>query len=737
MLNPIAYENRPLPIRMRPDLQFEKQTHQGELFFVVKDPVAMAYYRLRESQYAFLQLLDGVSTPAMIRRKFLAQFPFMQLKMPELQAMLTMLHQLGLVLSDSPGQGEELLKRSDSRFWKKIGSTLLSVLWVKLPGIDPDKFLTWAHPGVGWIFSRTAVFAASGLMLAALLLLLTHLEEFYGRLPAAGEFFTARNAIWIMAALAGAKVLHEFGHAFACKHFGGECHQIGVMFLVFTPCMYCDTSDSWMVPSRWKRAAIGAAGMYVELILASISVFVWWNTAPGFIHYMALNVMFICSVSTLVFNVNPLLRYDGYYILSDLIEVPNLNQKARDMLMGFLKKYCLGLPWKPGYSTPPRMRLLFVIYAVSSTVYRWFITIAIIWFLSDVFEPYGLKPVGYVLIAFTVAGVILSPLWGVIKFLRTPGKARQVNKGLFVTVVLVAVVVVWLVMLIPVPHRIITGVVLQPHDAERIYVTVKGELTSIDVEAGDVVVAGQPLATLVNKELEIEIEKNSGRRQRLETQLQMLRNQVGDRQDAGNAIPDTEEAIATVKQHIEKLREDQQRLTLLAGRAGAIMPPEDVSPPQQPGELAKWSGSPLDKRNLNCELETGDLFCIVGDPRKLEAVLTVDQGEIEFVQQNQQVDLKFDEYPLETWRGVISEIATRDLQVASREVSQKGGGELSTGSGPDGERPTSATYQARVPLDNRKLQLSPGFRGLAKIHAGYRPLGSIIYRAVMQAVRFK
>ena len=117
--------------------------------------------------------------------------------------------------------------------------------------------------------------------------------------------------------IGGTKVFHELGHALICKHFGGECHQIGPMLLVFTPALYCDTSDSWMLPSRWQRAAVGMAGVATEILLAAVATMVWVSTAPGLTHYIAMNVMLVCSVSTLLFNANPLLRYDGYYVLSD------------------------------------------------------------------------------------------------------------------------------------------------------------------------------------------------------------------------------------------------------------------------------------------------------------------------------------------------------------------------------------------------------------------------------------
>ena len=179
------------------------------------------------------------------------------------------------------------------------------------------------------------------------------------------------------------KVLHEFGHGLSCKHFGGECHEMGVMMLVLTPCLYCNVSDSWMLPNRWHRAAIGAAGMYVELVLASICTFIWWFTEPGPLNYICLNVMFICSVSTVMFNANPLLRYDGYYILSDVLEIPNLRQKASTILNRKLGAWCLGLEEPEDPFLPKRHQWLFALFTVASAVYRWVVTFSILVFLEQ------------------------------------------------------------------------------------------------------------------------------------------------------------------------------------------------------------------------------------------------------------------------------------------------------------------------------------------------------------------
>ncbi len=151
------------------------------------------------------------------------------------------------------------------------------------------------------------------------------------------------------------KVLHEFGHGLSCKKFGGECHEIGFMLLVFTPCLYCNVSDSWMLPNKWKRVWIGAAGIYVEMILASIAAFVWWFTEQGTtINDLCLNMMFLNVVSTILVNGNPLLRFDGYYILMDVLEIPNLRQKSTEVLKRWFQETCLGLELQDDPFLPTR-----------------------------------------------------------------------------------------------------------------------------------------------------------------------------------------------------------------------------------------------------------------------------------------------------------------------------------------------------------------------------------------------
>ena len=335
---------RPLNVRMRPDLAVRETRYQGTPYWVIKDPVGLNYFRFQEEEYNILLWLDGHSSLDELKRRFERQFAPQKIGLDELGRLIGTLHRSNLVIADLPGQGPQLMKRRREKRRQKLLGTLTNILAIRFKGIDPERILTAMLPYTRWFFSKWTATLCILFGLSALLLVAVQFDVFRAKLPTFHQFFAAQNWIWLAVAMAITKVIHEFGHGLSCKYFGGECHEMGAMLLVFTPCLYCNVSDSWMLPSKWQRAFIGAAGMYVELVIASIATYIWWFSDPGtIVNQLALSTMFVCSVSTLMFNANPLMRYDGYYILSDLTEIPNLRQKASTILHRKAGKWCLGL----------------------------------------------------------------------------------------------------------------------------------------------------------------------------------------------------------------------------------------------------------------------------------------------------------------------------------------------------------------------------------------------------------
>ena len=747
--------SRRLPIRVRPDLRARRQRYQGRSYWVVKDPVALQYYRFEEEEFAILQMLDGESSLDQIAEQFEAEFPPQTIRTEELQQFIGMLHRSGLVLADAAGQGEQLKKRRDERKRKERMAMATNVLSIRFKGFDPERLLNalYAFPPIRWFFSWPVFIACMLFCLAALTLVLVNFDTFQSRLPSFQAYFAAQNwTNWLLlgVVLSVTKVLHEFGHGLSCKHFGGECHEMGVMFLVLTPCLYCNVSDSWMLPSRWKRAAIGAAGMYVEVVLAAFCTFIWWFTDNDtLLNKLCLNVMFISSVSTILFNANPLLRYDGYYILSDLMEVPNLRQKAQQILSRKLQKWCLGLDPPEDPFLPKRNQAWFAVYTVASAVYRWVVVLSICYFLNLVFEPYGLKVLGQLIALTAIWGLLGQPLWKVYKFMKVPGRLNKVKRWRMWATAGVVVAVVAAVVMIPLPAAVHCSALVQPRDAETVYVLAPGVLEEVFVEAGQRVEQGQPLARLSNIDTALTIARLESQIAEYEIRLADLKAMSFTDSGAAEQSAQVAELLATTQEQLVQYQKDARRLTLTAPVAGVIIPPPANDQPQADDrELPSWTGTPLDEKNLGATLEHTTVFCRIGDPERLEVRMAVEQSDIDDVWPGYEVEVMLNQSADFVYRGVVESRSTEPIKATPAQLSSLSGGDLATEVDESGvARPLSPHYDAKAALiaspdmsrsarDAHNL-LRVGLTGRAKIHVRDKTLGQRLYRYLARTFNFE
>jgi putative peptide zinc metalloprotease protein len=736
----VSSSARPLALRRRLDLSARQQRYQGRMYWIVKEPLGLNYFRFQEEEYAILQWLDGESSLDDLKARFEKRFPPEKITVEELQQFIGTLHKSGLIVADVPGQGRQLFKRRWERRKKELLAAFSNILAIRFKGIDPQWLLSAIYPWIRWVYRPWAVAAAVLLWLAALVLLGAQFQTFQARLPDFHQFFTIENALWLSICLAVTKVIHEFGHGLTCKHFGGECHEMGVMVLVLTPCLYCNVSDSWMLPNKWHRAAIGAAGMYVELVIASICTFVWWYSAPGLLNNLALSTMFVCSVSTIIFNANPLLRYDGYYILSDILEIPNLRQKSTTILARKLGKWCLGLEEPDDPFLPQRNQLLFASYTVAAAIYRWVVAFSIMWFLYNFFKPYGLEIIGQAIMAASLYGLLIQPLWQVGKFLYVPGRLHKVKKANLLATAGVVTAMAAGILFIPLPYRVICPVEIRPRNAVPVYVEVAGELEALGVRPGDKVRSGDQLAVLASTDLDLEIMEIRGKIEEQKAKKEGLRKlRFMNDDEAALQIPAVDEAIASFQKQLEQKEADLQRLVLYSPTDGTIIPPPVTEPPPEGSpQLPTWSETPLESKNMGAWLNASTLFCQVGNPAEMEASLVVDQGERNFVAEGQTVEIQLDQTPDLILSGQIEKIADREMTITPKSLSNKGGGEVSTETDESGvERPMSTSYLARVPLDNSSGLIRVGLTGKAKIHAGTQTIGQRFWRYLTQTFHFR
>src|SRR5206468_1425379 len=400
------------------------------------------------------------------------------------------LHEAGIAQIDTPEQAKVLITRRRKNKWKRVWQFLANILYIKIPIIDPERMLTGMYPYFRWIYTRFFITFSVGVMLAALTLVVTQWDQFYSKLPEFQSFFNWYTIVYFWCSLAVVKVIHEFGHGLTAKHFGGEVHEMGMLFLVLTPALYCDVTDSWLLPNKWKRIWISAAGIYVECFLASLATFVWWNTEQGLLNSLSLATMFICSVNTIMFNANPLLRYDGYYVMSDWLEIPNLRVKSTQFFGYLFQEKVLGLE-VPVRSYMRRWRgALFVTYAIASYLYRWLVRFSILFFLYQFLKPYKLGSISAMLAVGSLVPLFVMPAYQVVKFVRTPGRMRKVKKvraGLFAAAF---VAVVTGVLLIPTPLRVQGTLVLTEAKPAVVYSEIPGRLVDLDVRDGEFVKSG-------------------------------------------------------------------------------------------------------------------------------------------------------------------------------------------------------------------------------------------------------
>lgn len=738
----VSSSSRSLAAIVRPDLKSRRQRYQGRVYWVVKDPVGLQYFRFEEEEFAILQMLDGQTSLEEIAERFEAEFPPQTIRVEELQNFIGMLYRSGLILSDVPGQGVQLKKRRDERKRKETIGAFSNILAFRFKGFDPELILNAIHPRISWFFSPQATICSVILALIALSLVIVQFDVFQSRLPSFQSFFDAQNWLLIAGVLGVTKVIHEFGHGLSCKHFGGECHEMGVMFLVLTPCLYCNVSDSWMLPNRWHRAAIGAAGMYFEIVIATFATFIWWFSEPGFLNYVCLNIMFVSSVSTIMFNANPLLRYDGYYILSDIMEIPNLRAKANSILNRKLRKWCLGMEDPEDPFLPKRHQGLFALFTVASFFYRWVILLSILYFLNKIFEPYGLKILGQMIAMVSLYGLIVMPFVKVFKFFRVPGRLSKVKKVRMYATMLLLGAFFGGVFFIPFPSSVLCNFELQPHGAASVYVEIEGTLKEILIESGQQVEAGTVLARLENIDLEIDVQRLRGQRNASDSELRSLQQiRFRDERRGGQ--------INVVRQHLLALEEqlgmklsDMNRLELVAPISGTIISPPRRNDPRgdQQVELASWSGSPLDDKNLGATfLPEGphNLFCKIGDPNQWDAVLVINQREQDLVAEGQEVRLMFDESTNHVFVSTIDYLAFDELESLSPRLASTSGGPVPAQAERDGTvRPLSTSYQAVVRLDNARNLFRNGLIGQARIKTEPRTLASRLIRYLGRTFNF-
>ncbi|MFK7769635.1 MAG: efflux RND transporter periplasmic adaptor subunit [Mariniblastus sp.] len=568
-------------IELRTDLSFHLQEYQGAPCYLIEDEINSRFFRVGMAEYHFISLMNGSTKIAQAIAQTAAQLGDQALNEQDAITIAKWLIDSGLATTDASRSSGRLMESFDESDRKKKMAKMNPVS-PKFPLFNPDQLLTRLNAAVGWLFSFPLFVVWCAIVATAVYLVGTNWDSLTN---SQSMIFTNDNWIWLGLTWIILKLLHETAHGIACKRYEGDVNQCGVVLIVMIPLPFVDVTSSWRFTSKWHRIYVAAAGMYVELFLAAIATIVWANT-DGVIQQHAFNVMLAGSITTIFFNANPLMRFDGYYILSDWLELPNLGTHGQQWMSWYGKKTYLGMDVKQP-SWPEKRTWMIATYAILALCWKVLICVGLALAAESLF--FG---AGVVLAAIAVMFWVVWPIGKLLKMVFIGEETQQRPSRLRFCVLTTALAVAGWAFLTYVPWyaRIKAPAIVDYQESFEIRTPVGGFLSEIFVEPGQVVQAGHLLARLDNRNVDTDVEKLLIEIEANEVRTRQLRN------DANMAGVDIE--LKNREALVEQLEEryQQQRNLNICAKSGGMVDAD---------ELRSLVGQYLAPGHMLCTIQTG------------------------------------------------------------------------------------------------------------------------------------
>lgn len=479
-----------LRARLRSDLHISRQVHARDPVYILHDPVSFQSHRLDLRQYSLIALLNGRQTLADVFDGLVSRGELGQDDEPEFYELVLNLYRVGLVVLPIH-QGAAFLQQYQQLKLQQKKRSWLTCLFFRLPLSNPDRWLERTLPCVGFLFSRW--FLVIWLVTCFLAALVVCLRFSAFTEPLVG-LLAPSNLPLLWAAFVVLKLWHELGHGFACKRFGGRIPEMGTILIAGSPLAYVDATAAWSFPERRKRLAVMCGGMYFESLVAAPAVFVWALAGHGVVAACAYQLVITATVVTVFFNANPLMKFDGYFILSELLRLPNLRGRADLEVKRLLKRVLIGI--RADSAEFLQDRLILISYGLAAALYRAFLVLSIAWMVAVRFPLVGVC-VGAAYIVSTLATTTTK----ILRYLLTSEEtdAHRVRARIVTALLLIGVPGCFAVL--PVPFDVVTWGVVGAQSEHHLRVMSPGEFRSAVVAPGQQVGAGQPLMQLGNDRL--------------------------------------------------------------------------------------------------------------------------------------------------------------------------------------------------------------------------------------------
>ena len=631
--------------RLRSHLRIHRHEYRGQLWYVLQDRISRRTHRFQPPAYFVIGLMNGHRTMQAIWDAALARFGDDAPTQDEVIQLLSQLHLADAVQFEVTPDVGELLRRQVRLRRRSALARWLAPLAIRIPLFDPDRLLERWLPAYRALFGPLG--AAVWLMVVGwgVVAAVRHWDELTQDL--ASRVLAPENLIMLGLVFPLVKALHEFGHACAVKAWGGEVHEMGIMLLVLMPVPYVDASSANAFPEKRRRVLVGAAGMVVELFIATLALALWLEMQPGAVRALLFNVMLIAGVSTVLFNANPLLRFDGYYILADLLEIPNLRQRANQYLGSLFERRLFGLEG----SAPEagvRERVWFVSFAIAAFFYRLFITFAIAAFIATQYFILGI-----LLAIWAVAAGMLLPLVGLVGYLAFSRRLERYRLRAVLTSTALAAALAVLVFLVPVPSWTNAQGVVWGGEQSSVRSAADGFIVRVVATPGTRVKRGEPLIEAEDPLLPARLRALEATREELDARYH------AERVESLVRAQITLERLKAVDAELRRLRERTRDLLLRSPLDGvfALPAPEDL-----PGRFVR---------------QGEQVGYVIPDGRLLARVI-VTQDDIDLVRgHTERVTAKLAERLDETIPArVLREVPLASDRLPSLALSQEGGGEI-------------------------------------------------------------
>ncbi len=717
-------EQKPPPIRT--DLEIVPQYYRGQLCYVAKDPVTLNYYRLGEAEYIVLKCFQRGMGVEQIQRE-VKNKTGQEVSSFEIYKFANQLQSSDLLKSKGMGDVRRLARNRRKARRRRVKQFISSYLFITIPLWDPDRFLDRLMPAFRLIWRRSLFLLWLVLTGAALYVIV---ENFGVLVADAFSLLSGWNLLILSGVVFGVKFVHELGHALTCKHFGREVHAIGPAFLVFQPCMFTDTSDAWLLPSKWDRIKVTSAGIFIEVMLAAVAALVWICSEPGFLKQVAYTTMVTCSISTVLFNANPLLRFDGYYILSDLLEIPNLRIRSEQYLGWLFDRYVLGLD-APAPKVDPDERTTFVLYAVARAFYKAFIVLSIGFFLYSIFEPLGI-----ITWATSFYGMVLMPLWK-----RGQRMAQQYNSGKvrshYLLVVAGVIALAAGLLLIPIAHSVDAPCVVTPAQASVVRAAEPGRMEEVLVAPGARVEAGQALVRMSAPALTHRAE----RMRHLLREVEVRLRQTLAEDAAAYTMQQRQK-----KQLTEELRELEarlERLVLRAPHAGVVVDlhrlETNVRTPQHGFvEFPLQHGAAYFDALVGARIDAGTGILAVASTEGYYLETFVYERDLSDLSPGDRMVCMLRSGGLETFETYVQSITPVDVKaIENVGITLADVGYIPVKPSAEGQQPLVTLFRVRSGPQLDEGRLLWGQTGKARIVYGRGPAGKFYFGRIVRALRLR